>query len=295
MRTKLLAVPAVVIGALFFQGSQADPVAAEVVTVNVGSFYFEDGSTGSRAEVRVNVGDQLRFVFESSGHSAEVDALGISTGTQGSGAVYVTAPISQAGTFELYCRPHRNLGHRTTLVVLDPQATTTTTQAPTTTTQAPTTTTQAPTTTTTQASTTTTTVEPDAPTTTSPGESDEQTSTTTTVEPDAPTTTSPGESDEQTSTTTTVEPSGPSDDTTPQDEGDAATDAAETAAAPSETDVQEAATQSDVSETVPFGLVVPPSNRWLWALWTGLLAGIPIWATAFIALRRAPTHRPEPS
>ena len=272
MRTKLLAVPAVVIGALFFQGSQADPVAAEVVTVNVGSFYFEDGSTGSRTEVRVNVGDQLRFVFESSGHSAEVDELGISTGTQGSGAEWVTAPISQAGTFELYCRPHRNLGHRTTLVVLDPQATTTTTQAPTTTTQAPTTTTQAPTTTTTQASTTTT-----------------------TVEPDAPTTTSPGESDEQTSTTTTVEPSGPSDDTTPQDEGDAATDAAETAAAPSETDVQEAATQSDVSETVPFGLVVPPSNRWLWALWTGLLAGIPIWATAFIALRRAPTHRSKPS
>ena len=255
MRTKLFAVPAIVIGALFFLGSQADPVAAEVVTVNVGSFYFEDGSTGSRTEVRVNVGDQLRFVFESSGHSAEVDELGISTGTQGSGAEWVTAPISQAGTFELYCRPHRNLGHRTTLVVLDPQATTTTTQAPTTTTQAP----------------------------------------TTTVEPDAPTTTSPGESDEQTSTTTTVEPSGPSDDTTPQDEGDAATDAAETAAAPSETDVQEAATQSDVSETVPFGLVVPPSNRWLWALWTGLLAGIPIWATAFIALRRAPTHRPEPS
>ena len=248
MRTKLLAVPAVVIGALFFQGSQADPVAAEVVTVNVGSFYFEDGSTGSRTEVRVNVGDQLRFVFESSGHSAEVDELGISTGTQGSGAEWVTAPISQAGTFELYCRPHRNLGHRTTLVVLDPQATTTTTQAP-----------------------------------------------TTTVEPDAPTTTSPGDSEEQTSTTTAAEPSGPSDDTTPQDEGDAATDAAETAAAPSETDVQEAATQSDVSETVPFGLVVPPSNRWLWALWTGLLAGVPIWATAFIALRRAPTHRPEPS
>jgi len=276
MRTKLLAVPAVVIGALFFQGSQADPVAAEVVTVNVGSFYFEDGSTGSRAEVRVNVGDQLRFVFESSGHSAEVDELGISTGTQGSGAEWVTAPISQAGTFELYCRPHRNLGHRTTLVVLDPQATTTTTQAPTTTTQAPTTTTQAPTTTT-QAPTTTT----QAPTTT--------------VEPDAPTTTSPGDSEEQTSTTTAAEPSGPSDDTTPQDEGDAATDAAETAAAPSETDVQEAATQSDVSETVPFGLVVPPSNRWLWALWTGLLAGIPIWATAFIALRRAPTHRSKPS
>ncbi|MGA0238931.1 MAG: cupredoxin domain-containing protein [Acidimicrobiales bacterium] len=285
MRTKLLAVPAVVIGALFFLGSQADPVAAEVVTVNVGSFYFEDGSTGSRAEVRANVGDQLRFVFESGGHSAEVDELGISTGTQGSGAVYVTAPISQAGTFELYCRPHRNLGHRTTLVVLDPQATTTTTQAPTTTTQAPTTTTQAP----------TTTVEPDAPTTTSPGDSEEQTSTTTTVEPDAPTTTSPGDSEEQTSTTTAAEPSGPSDDTTPQDEGDAATDAAETAAAPSETDVQEATTQSDVSETVPFGLVVPPSNRWLWALWTGLLAGIPIWATAFIALRRAPTHRSEPS
>ena len=275
MRTKLLAVPAVVIGALFFQGSQADPVAAEVVTVNVGSFYFEDGSTGSRTEVRVNVGDQLRFVFESSGHSAEVDELGISTGTQGSGAEWVTAPISQAGTFELYCRPHRNLGHRTTLVVLDPQATTTTTQAPTTTTQAPTTTTQAPTTTTT--------------TTT------QASTTTTTVEPDAPTTTSPGDSEEQTSTTTAAEPSGPSDDTTPQDEGDAATDAAETAAAPSETDVQEAATQSDVSETVPFGLVVPPSNRWLWALWTGLLAGIPIWATAFIALRRAPTHRPEPS
>ena len=276
MRTKLLAVPAVVIGALFFLGSQADPVAAEVVTVNVGGFYFEDGSTGSRAEVRANVGDQLRFVFESGGHSAEVDELGISTGTQGSGAVYVTAPISQAGTFELYCRPHRNLGHRTTLVVLDPQATTSTTQAPTTTTQAPTTTTQ-------------------APTTTSPGDSEEQTSTTTTVEPDAPTTTSPGDSEEETSTTAAAEPSGPSDDTTPQDEGDAATDAAETAAAPSETDVQEATTQSDVSETVPFGLVVPPSNRWLWALWTGLLAGIPIWATAFIALRRAPNHRPEPS
>ncbi len=258
MRTKLLAVPAFVIGALLVQGSQADPVAAEVVTVNIGSFYFEDASTGSRTEVRVNIGDQLRFVFESSGHSAEVDELGISTGDQalGSGAVWVTAPVAQAGTFELYCRPHRNLGHRTTLVVLDPQApTTTTTQAPTTTTQAP----------------------------------------TTTVEPEAPPTTGPDDSDEQTSTTTTTEPSGPSDDTTPQDEGDAATDAAETAAAPSETDVQEAATEADVSETVPVGLVVPPSNRWLWALWTGLLAGIPIWGTAFIALRRAPAHPPEAS
>ena len=85
MRTKLLAVPAFVIGALLFQGSQADPAAAEVVTVNVGSFYFEDASTGSRTEVRVNIGDQLRFVFESSGHSADVDELGISTGTQGFG------------------------------------------------------------------------------------------------------------------------------------------------------------------------------------------------------------------
>ncbi|MGB1681483.1 MAG: hypothetical protein ACPHFO_04015, partial [Acidimicrobiales bacterium] len=273
MRTKLLAVPAFVIGALLFQGSQADPVAAEVVTVNIGSFYFEDASTGSRTEVRVNIGDQLRFVFESSGHSAEVDELGISTGDQalGSGAVWVTAPVAQAGTFELYCRPHRNLGHRTTLVVLDPQApTTTTTQAPTTTTQAP-----------------TTTVEPDAPTTTGPDDSQEQTSTTTTVEPDAPPTTGPDDSDEQTSTTTTTEPSGPSDDAAPQGDGDSALDATETAAAPSETDVQEAATEADVSETVPVGLVVPPSNRWLWALWTGLLAGIPIWGTAFIALRRA--------
>ncbi len=274
MRLKLLAVPAFVIGALLFQGSQADPAAAEVVTVNVGGpnpYYFEDGSTGSRTEVRANVGDQLRFVFESSGHSANVDELGISTGTQGSGAEWVTAPITQAGTFELYCRPHRALGHSTTLVVLDAQPpTTTTTEVP-----------------------TTTTVEPDPPTTTGPDDSDEQTSTTTTVAPEAPTTTGPDDSDEQTSTTTTAEPSGPSDDAAPQAEGDSATDAAESAAAPSEADVQEAATEADVSETVPVGLVVPPSNRWLWALWTGLLAGIPIWGTAVIALRRAPAHRPE--
>ena len=139
MTMRLLAVLTMVAGTLSLHSAEAVSAdSAKVVTVEVGSFYFEDGSTGSQSLVSANVGDQLRFVFVDSGHSADVDALGISTGTRNGGDVFVTAPISQAGDFDLYCKPHRNRGHRTVLRVSNTQPpTSTTTQPPSTTTTQP--------------------------------------------------------------------------------------------------------------------------------------------------------------
>ena len=109
------------------------PASAAVIEVRVGSFYFEDSTVGDGV-VTARVGDQLRFVFEDNGsHTAEVDELGISTGTLSKGAVFVTDPLTRPGTYTLYCRPHRRRGHVTTLVVLGDAATTTTTTTTTTT------------------------------------------------------------------------------------------------------------------------------------------------------------------
>ena len=64
MTMRLLAVLTMVAGTLSLHSAEAVSAdSAKVVTVEVGSFYFEDGSTGSQSLVSANVGDQLRFVF----------------------------------------------------------------------------------------------------------------------------------------------------------------------------------------------------------------------------------------
>ena len=237
---------------------------AKVVTVEVGSFYFEDGSTGSRSLVSANVGDQLRFVFVDSGHSADVDALGISTGTRNGGDVFVTAPISQAGDFDLYCKPHRNRGHRTVLRVSNTQPpTSTTTQPPSTTTPQP-----SPTTTTQPAIPSTTTTQPAIPSTTA-----EPSSPTTTTQPAIP--------------STTAEPSNPDGNATPSpDERTPTTELSGTAAAFSDSDLQRSEAGSEPSAPLPVGLIVSESNVWIQSVWAGVMAGIPILGAAFVATRR---------
>ena len=128
------------------------PAGASLRQIAVGNFYFEDETLGD-GKVVAQVGDQLRFNVLDGGpgtpHTVEVDELGIHSGSLGSGETFTTPPISQAGTFILYCKPHDQRGHKTTLVVSGTSITTPTT-APTTTTTAPTTTSTAKGTTTTQ-------------------------------------------------------------------------------------------------------------------------------------------------
>ena len=283
MTMRLLAVLTMVAGTLSLHSAEAVSAdSAKVVTVEVGSFYFEDGSTGSRSLVSANVGDQLRFVFVDSGHSADVDALGISTGTRNGGDVFVTAPISQAGDFDLYCKPHRNRGHRTVLRVSNtqPPTSTTTQPPPTTTTQPPpTTTTQPaiPSTTTTQPAIPSTTAEPSSPTTTT-----QPAIPSTTAEPSSPTTTT-----QPAIPSTTAEPSNPDGNATPSpDERTPTTELSGTAAAFSDSDPQSSEAGSEPSAPLPVGLIVSESNVWIQSVWAGVMAGIPILGAAFVATRR---------
>ena len=140
-----------VLGALALIGTAS---AASVVNVTSGNFFFEDGSVGD-GQIVINAGDQLRVeVVEGTRHTVDIEAFGESSATMDTGDVYVTNPLNTPGTYELFCRTHRNRGHTTTLVVVG-QATTTTAAPTTTTTVATTTTTAAATTTTDAASTTT--------------------------------------------------------------------------------------------------------------------------------------------
>ena len=119
-----------------------NPALASVVGVSSGSFYFEDASVGD-GQIVVNVGDQLRVTVVDGGkgtpHTVEISELGVSSGPLGLNSTYVTPVLSTPGTYTLFCKPHRNKGHWTTLVVLGDVVTTTTTT--TTTTPPPTTTT----------------------------------------------------------------------------------------------------------------------------------------------------------
>jgi plastocyanin len=285
MTMRLLAVLTMVAGTLSLHSAEAVSAdSAKVVTVEVGSFYFEDGSTGSQSLVSANVGDQLRFVFVDSGHSADVDALGISTGTRNGGDVFVTAPISQAGDFDLYCKPHRNRGHRTVLRVSNTQPPTSTTTLP-----PSTTTTQPSSTTTTQPSPTTTT-QPAIPSTTT---TQPAIPSTTTTQPAIPSTTTTQPAIPSTTTTqpaipsTTAEPSNPDGNATPSpDERTPTTELSGTAAAFSDSDLQRSEAGSEPSAPLPVGLIVSESNVWIQSVWAGVMAGIPILGAAFVATRR---------
>lgn len=93
------------------------PAVAAVTSVYVGSFYFSTSSGGpSNTPVTVDNGDQLRFVAQDNGHTVEIPGLGISQALS-KGQTYTTGALMKAGTYALYCSPHRNRGHETTLTV----------------------------------------------------------------------------------------------------------------------------------------------------------------------------------
>jgi hypothetical protein len=181
-----LALPllAIAAGAVF-----SVPAGASLREIAVGNFYFEDETVGD-GKIQAQVGDQLRFSMLDGGpgtpHTVEVNELGIHSGSLAAGKTWTSEPISKAGTFILYCKPHDQRGHKTTLVVSGISTTTPTAPTTSTTTAATTITTAKPSTTT-KPPTTTTTVSAGGAPSSSP-------STTTTAKPTttAPTTTSSG-------------------------------------------------------------------------------------------------------
>lgn len=93
------------------------PASAAVTSVYVGSFYFSTSSGGpDNTPVTVDNGDQLRFVAQDNGHTVEIPGLGISQALA-KGQTFTTGALMKAGTYALYCSPHRNRGHETTLTV----------------------------------------------------------------------------------------------------------------------------------------------------------------------------------
>jgi plastocyanin len=295
--------------------------AAGVVNVHVGSFYFEDASVGDDV-VRAGVGDQIRFIFDDSGgHNAQVDELGIDTGVQLGGTEFVAGVLTQPGTYELYCKPHRRRGHVTTLVVAGdspPPTTAAPTTPPTTappssaapTTASPTTTppTTSPSPTTTPPTTVAPGARPATSTTTSPSETP---ATTATTGGDGSSTTTPDPSTEGDSTTAVTEISNaPTGAAQP---GSSATDGQPldgAAASSPDSSPDDPRTESELvagantgatgesasagveapSGTLPTGVVTPVRKVWLRSVWVGLLMAIPIAALAAVAARRRPVE-----
>src|SRR3954454_12709173 len=97
----------------------ATPALASTSTVRVGSFYFEDATTGD-GRVLINKGDQITFRFEGTQtHTATVEGM-FSSGARSSNDTYTTPPLTIAGTFTLYCEVHGAAQHSTRLVIRDP-------------------------------------------------------------------------------------------------------------------------------------------------------------------------------
>ena len=310
---RILAAVAIVAGGLAF--TQTPAGAATVIDIHVGSFYFEDSTVGDGV-INAKVGDQLRFTFDDNGaHTAEVDELGISSGAQGAGAVFVTAPLTQAGTFTLYCKPHRNRGHLTTLVVSEnnpPPTTTTITPTTVTTTTAPPTTT-----TTTRSSTTSTATTSSTTSTTTAGGGGVSSSTTlgnstTSTAASSSSTTSLGESN-----TNTTSQGSDGDPSTAVDGADApatsshespgsdglafadtpeTTESATSDAAPAGSKGEIPSSDEQATELLPTGVVTPASKAWLRSVWAGLRALVPIALLAVGAFtRKSPEATPNPA
>ncbi|MDP3713157.1 MAG: hypothetical protein Q8R60_11830 [Mycobacteriales bacterium] len=93
------------------------PAHAAVTKVYVGSFYFSTTSGGpSNTAIAVDNGDQLTFIGQDNGHTVEVPGLGISE-SLAKGETFTTGALMKAGSYSLYCSPHEQRGHKTTLTV----------------------------------------------------------------------------------------------------------------------------------------------------------------------------------
>jgi plastocyanin len=94
--------------------------AAAVHDVSVGNYWFEDDATGSRDNIVVNEGDQVRFTIRQAAyppHDIVIPAYGIDSPQLQLFQTYTTPPLTKPGTFLVYCRAHKARGHETTLVV----------------------------------------------------------------------------------------------------------------------------------------------------------------------------------
>ena len=93
---------------------------AETRPVSAGNYYYEDDKTHDRAKIVVQQGDQLAVTVREGiypPHTVEVDELNIHSGDILLGETYTTPPLNRPGNFLMYCRPHRERGHTTTLII----------------------------------------------------------------------------------------------------------------------------------------------------------------------------------
>lgn len=95
---------------------------AENRQVSVINYFFEDDTTKDQTRIVVREGDQLTFTIRETApmaHSVNVDELDIHSGEMPLlFQTYTTPPLQRAGTYELYCKTHRDgRNHRTMLVV----------------------------------------------------------------------------------------------------------------------------------------------------------------------------------
>lgn len=98
----------------------APPASAQTRSASIGNYYFADDATGSRDRIVADVGDQIAFTVREGvypPHTVDVDELNIHSGGILLGETYTTPVLERAGTFLLYCRPHRERGHVARLVI----------------------------------------------------------------------------------------------------------------------------------------------------------------------------------
>ena len=284
----------------------AVPAGASLREIAVGNFYYEDETVGD-GKVEAQVGDQLRFNVLDGGpgtpHTVEIDELGVHSGSLSAGETFTTPPIGKAGTFILYCKPHDQRGHKTTLVVTGTATTPATAPAATTTTTAATPTTATPTTVTTTKATPTTKPPATTATTAPPTSGTAGSSATTTTTARATSTTAPTTATASgTGTTGTAAPGDPaapagtaSVSGTP--EGSEAGDGTigETALVPTGrgTVDGESAAAGSLAELLDRRLR-SRNGPWTRSIRLALVALLPMVLAAGLALRRWPGPPPDP-
>lgn len=87
---------------------------------SIGNYYYEDDATGSRKQIVVRQGDQVRFTVREGvypPHTVDIDELNIHSPGLLLGETFTTPVLDRAGTFRVYCRPHEERGHFSSLVV----------------------------------------------------------------------------------------------------------------------------------------------------------------------------------
>jgi plastocyanin len=101
--------------------AQAPPAAAASDVVKVVN--QDPGGTGkykfAPSEFKFKLGETVNFEMkaETEFHTFNVDALGIDQSADGGETITFTYTFDKAGTFELYCIPHKSLGMVAEIIV----------------------------------------------------------------------------------------------------------------------------------------------------------------------------------